>query len=157
MNTTCTNNNISINKTNPYNKFILKYDWDFFITICYETKRKTSTIRKHITDLYNKSYWIERLIFVKEDTKTGLPHIHFVIKTKDKQRSLKTLNKILKQYGNTDIQDFDNSENNNVGGYMFKDYKNPNNDYDFLGIPIDEKKLLRERYFTFQKDENSYH
>ena len=51
MNQIKSHNNISINK--GYNKFILKYDWDFFITLTYESNRKPETIRNHIENIYN--------------------------------------------------------------------------------------------------------
>ena len=63
-------NNILINK--GYNEFVLKYDWDFFITLTYEHNRKSETIRNHIDNIYNKNYWIERCIWVKEYTKRNL-------------------------------------------------------------------------------------
>ena len=140
-----THNNILINK--GYNEFVLKYDWDFFITLTYEHNPKSETIRNHIDNIYNKNYWIERCIWVKEYTKNNLPHLHIVMKTKDKNQSYKTLHKILKQYGNVDIQYID--ERKTYGGYMFKSIDLNNNDWGENGLqitPKDEKEKLRKRY-----------
>ena len=56
-------NNIPTYNKN-FNNLILKYDWDFFITLTYDTNRKSETIRNHIENIYNKNYWIEYLIWV---------------------------------------------------------------------------------------------
>ena len=142
-------NNISINK--GYNKFILKYDWDFFITLTYESNRKPETIRNHIENIYNKNYWIKSLIWVKEYTKRNLPHLHIVMKTKDKTQSYKTLKKIFKQYGNVNIQYIDERET--YGGYMFKGIDSNNSDWGEMGLQRtmeDEKEQLRKRYHQLE-------
>lgn len=139
-------NNIPTYNKN-YNNLILKYDWDFFITLTYDTNRKSETIRNHIENIYNKNYWIEYLIWVKEYTKSQLPHLHIIMKTKNKKQSYKTLQKIFRKFGHSHIQYID--DRNTYGEYIFKNSHQNNFDWDMYGLQKtieDEKKLLREKY-----------
>ena len=112
-------NNIPTYNKKQYNNLVLKYDWDFFITLTYDTNRKPETIRNHIENIYNKNYWIEYLIWVKEYTKSQLPHLHIIVKTKNKKQSYKTLQKIFRKLGHSHIQYID--DRNTYGEYIFKD------------------------------------
>ena len=127
-------NNIPTYNKN-FNNLILKYDWDFFITLTYDTNRKSETIRNHIENIY------------KEYTKSQLPHLHIIMKTKNKKQSYKTLQKIFRKFGHSHIQYID--DRNTYGEYIFKNSYQDNFDWDMYGLQKtieDEKELLRTRY-----------
>ena len=132
-------------KYSIYKQWLSKYNWDFFTTTTYTKKVTNTTIRNHFDNLYFKNYWIEQLVWITEWTKNDIPHVHCLIKTKDPIKSKVTLERILSDFGNTDIREFEESESTDVYKYIHKNRLN-HNSYDYHGLKTDLKTILRDRY-----------
>jgi hypothetical protein len=108
-----------MNEPREITKWITQHQWDFFITITFDKRYSDTHILNIMEDIENH-YLIQQICWFREFTTTGLPHIHMVVKSNKLTKSIKTLPKHLKKWGQIDFQLFRNKTMNEGIDYISK-------------------------------------
>lgn len=110
------------NLTKEYGKWIGSMNWDYILTIRRNYKTNSKTVRTVSEKIFNRIPEIEKLMFVGERDKTDWNnhHIHVLINTNDKSKTMQELSK-LKSTNKSDLIFIEEVENNTqVGMYVTK-------------------------------------
>ena len=100
-------------------RWIEKERWDLFITLTFDKKYNDTHILNIMDDI-ESHYLIKSICWFREFTSTGLPHIHMIVKTTKLLKSIRTLPKHLKRWGQVDFQLFRESQKTEGINYISK-------------------------------------
>lgn len=110
------------NLTKEYGKWIGSMDWDYILTIRRNYKTNSKTVRTVSEKIFNRIPEIDKLMFIGERDKMDWNnhHIHLLINTNDKSKTMEELLK-LKSTNKSDLIFIDEVENNTqIGMYVTK-------------------------------------
>jgi hypothetical protein len=124
-------------------KELLKYRWDFFITLTFKRKISDREILK-LMNRFTNHYLIEGWVWCREFTTLGYPHLHIILSTRNTHQVNK-LHTLLLQWGDVHLTPF-NPQRGGIS-YTLKTYNTPNLLWDMKqpSLPIYSK--LRKKYY----------
>ena len=106
-------------------KLIKSRNYHFYSTLTFTNRLCDETIIRKMED-FSKDYLIDEVLWFREFTSDGKPHIHMVIQVNNIPKGQTRLSYKLKQWGNTHFEPYDNQQSENCISYISKEYGKPN-------------------------------
>jgi hypothetical protein len=105
-----------------FTKWLSDFGWDYFVTITFKKPYSDVNVNRKM-DYISNHYLIERILWFREFTSDGKPHVHMIIKSEKTIKGFQKLHREFKRYGHIDFQMFDKYKSSNCIGYISKQMK----------------------------------
>jgi hypothetical protein len=123
--TTIEQNKLKERERSEFRKWIKSKNFHIYSTVTFKNKLSDQTINRKMGD-FTKHYLIDDIVWFREFTSDGKPHIHMVIQVNKLKKGWIKLKSILKDWGNTQFDLFDNKRSSECISYISKEYNKPN-------------------------------